>query len=367
MGKLVVLCLLVICIATSSWGEVEFPGPKPGPMHINSDGQNLVVGNNTISAGWIVGGHGFRPTFIRDEQTRKTIGLNGEVFQITLADGTRYIASALHPNGKWIASRLAPDDHAARLADRTAAESVELRLRSADGRLAVLWRVIGRDGSNYLRQEIEVLAVETDLKIREITWFDEPVTGAETLGKVDGSPVITGNFFLGYEDPMAVNTTLAQGVGGHVVCRMQRDALLRKGQHLTQSFVVGVAPTGQMRRAFLHYLERERAHPYRTFLHYNAWFDICWQGVPLDEGMCLEAVRGFGENLIKPYGVVIDSMVIDDGWDDPKTLWQFNSGFPNGFAVLSNLCRSYNTKIGVWLSPFGGYGISKEQRLKYGH
>jgi hypothetical protein len=29
-----------------------------------------------------------------------------------------------------------------------------------------------------------------------------------------------------------------------------------------------------MRRAFLTYLERERAHPYRTFLHYNSWFDI---------------------------------------------------------------------------------------------
>jgi len=29
-----------------------------------------------------------------------------------------------------------------------------------------------------------------------------------------------------------------------------------------------------MRRDFLAYLELERAHPYRTFLHYNTWYDI---------------------------------------------------------------------------------------------
>jgi hypothetical protein len=47
-------------------------------------------------------------------------------------------------------------------------------------------------------------------------------------------------------------------------------------------------------------------------------------------------------------------------------LWQFNHGFPNGFAPLAQLCRQYHTRLGVWLSPFGGYGASKDQRLKFG-
>ena len=123
---------------------------------------------------------------------------------------------------------------------------------------------------------------------------------------------------------------------------------------------------GWSRRAFLFYLERERAHPCRPFLHYNAWWDICWPGVPLDEAICLDAVRGFGEQLIRPYGVIMDSMVIDDGWDDPKTLWQFNQGFPRGFGQLQQLCRQYGTRVGAWLSPFGGYGRAKQQRLEYG-
>jgi hypothetical protein len=86
----------------------------------------------------------------------------------------------------------------------------------------------------------------------------------------------------------------------------------------------------------------------------------------LDEAICLDAVRGFGEQLIRPYGVIMDSMVIDDGWDDPKTLWQFNQGFPRGFGQLQQLCRQYGTRVGAWLSPFGGYGRAKQQRLEYG-
>ena len=62
----------------------------------------------------------------------------------------------------------------------------------------------------------------------------------------------------------------------------------------------------------------------------------------------------------------MDAMVFDDGWDDPKTLWHFHAGFPNGFTPLAKLCRRYHTRLGVWLSPFGGYGESRQQRLQFG-
>ncbi|MCX6923088.1 MAG: hypothetical protein NT154_07750, partial [Verrucomicrobia bacterium] len=69
---------------------------------------------------------------------------------------------------------------------------------------------------------------------------------------------------------------LLNGQGGPTQCRIPRNALLKRGDTLTQSFVIGVAPAGQMRRAFLYYLERERAHPYRPYLHYNSWYDTAW-------------------------------------------------------------------------------------------
>jgi len=72
-----------------------------------------------------------------------------------------------------------------------------------------------------------------------------------------------------------------------------------RGETLTQSFVLGVAPAGQMRRAFLYYLERERAHPYRPFLHYNSWYDTAWNPFALNETNALEAIRLCGERFIK--------------------------------------------------------------------
>jgi hypothetical protein len=178
---------------------------------------------------------------------------------------------------------------------------------------------------------------------------------------------VAGSFFLGFEDPMAANTVAGPGSPeASVLCRVQRQAMLKRGETLTQSFILGVAPPGQMRRAFLYYLERERAHPYRPFLHYNSWYDIAWEPFAMNETNCLDAIRTMGERYIREQGGTLDAMVFDDGWDNPKTLWQFHKGFPNGFTPLAELCRHYNTHLGVWLSPFGGYGLPKEQRLKFG-
>ena len=171
-----------------------------------------------------------------------------------------------------------------------------------------------------------------------------------------------GNFFLGADDPMAI-TRIA---GGNATCRLPLGETLHRGETLTRGFVVGVAPAGQMRRAFLYYLERERAHPYRPFLHYNSWYDLSWQPLALNEGNCLEAIRLLGERFLKPHAVIMDAVVFDDGWDDPRTLWQFHGGFLHGFTPLAALSKQYHTRLGVWLSPFGGYGVPREERLRFG-
>ena len=364
----------------------EFPGPAPGQARTAVAGDSFSISNRALSASWTLGGGRFKPVDVRDGLDARTLSLGGEAFQIFLADGTRYAASSLKADGNVVALDLQANGASARLADRFPGRKLELRLRSEDGRLRVLWRAILHDGANYLRQEIEVAPLAGDLVIRQIVWFDQALAGAKPAGAVDGSPVVAGGFFLGFEDPMAVNTAGAgpdakfappAGVDAsgnvdgdnsewRVVCRLERNAILKRDETLTLSFVIGVAPPGQTRRAFLYYLEHERAHPYRPFLHYNSWYDIAWDPFALNETNCLDAIRAIGERFIKPYGIQMDAMVFDDGWDDPHSLWQFHRGFPNGFAPLAELCRPYHTRLGVWLSPFGGYGESKDQRLKFG-
>jgi hypothetical protein len=365
--------------SAAALAQVSYPAAVPSPARILLDGSQIIISNSALSASWRVGDAGLRPEFFRDAASQRQVMLTGGTFEIILTNGERYAASALRRDSPPRLNELTPDPKAARLAARIPGKQAEVPFRSADGRLRVVWRAVLHDGGNYIRQEIDATAAREDCVIREIVWLNQAIPDAQAAGRVDGSPVVAGNFFFGSEDPHALNevTTPRQeisawspqdlaGRGAPVHCRIPRNAVLKRGDTMTQSFVFGVAPAGQMRRAFLYYLERERAHPYRPYLHYNSWYDTAWNPFALNETNCLEAIRLCGERLIRAHGVVMDGMVFDDGWDDPKTLWRFHSGFPNGFKPLAELCRQYHTHLGVWLSPFGGYGEPKEQRIKFG-
>ncbi len=129
--------------------------------------------------------------------------------------------------------------------------------------------------------------------------------------------------------------------------------------------MIGTSAPGQLRRDFLAYLERERAHPYRTFLHYNSWYDLGYFN-KYDEAGALDVIHAFGDELHVKRGVTLNSFLFDDGWDDSKTLWHFNSGFPHGFTNLKRAAAEYGAAPGVWLSPWGGYGQPRKDRLQYG-
>lgn len=354
---LIAVCWTLGCDCAQA---IDYPGKPPGHAQIESDARSIRVGNEGLSLRWTRGSNGIGISVVSDARAKDEIAFHGEVFQIVMADGQRHAASALVPESDPVVGELRPDQRAARLAARIPGQEVKLPLRSPDGDIGVLWRAMIHDGANYIRQEIEVTARGGDRVIGDILWMDEAVPGARRIGRVDGSPIVADNFFFGCEDPHAV------AGDGKIAFRLSRNAPLKVGERLAQSLVIGVAPAGQMRRAFQYYLERERAHPYRPFLHYNSWYDISWSGRLFDEAASTEAITLFGERFIKPHGVAMDAMVFDDGWDDPKTLWQFNSGFPKGFSPLVPHCERYRTRLGVWLSPFGGYGELKKQRLAHG-
>ncbi|MGA7650950.1 MAG: enterotoxin, partial [Terracidiphilus sp.] len=122
---------------------------------------------------------------------------------------------------------------------------------------------------------------------------------------------------------------------------------------------------GQMRRDFLAYLERERAHPYRTFLHYNSWYDLGF-GNDYDVAGALDRIDAFGHELVEKRGVKLDSFLFDDGWDDHHSLWKFNSGFPDGFTPIKTEAEKFGAEPGVWMSPWGGYGRAKDERIAFG-
>jgi hypothetical protein len=299
---------------------------------------------------------------LKNKANNTSLETHGPCFELVLGDGRTISAADFSLNGPPRTETLATDLASPVAARHFAGRQVTLEFTDAHDHLTAIWHASLRDGATYVREELTLQANGGDVWIKEITLFDAAVPHARTVGTVDGSPVVAGHFFLGYEHPMARNVVEPDGT---VHCSFARNAVLKDGETLTQSCVIGTTPPGQLRRGFLAYLERERAHPYRPFLHYNSWFDIAWDTRKYNETESLDAINRIGQELAVQRGVKLDSYLFDDGWDDNRTLWQFHSGFPNGFTPLKDAAAKYDAGIGVWLSPFGGYSDAKAQRLAY--
>ena len=232
---------------------------------------------------------------------------------------------------------------------------VELELDTAQVR--VTWTATLREGANYVRQEVTIRALQQKIALAQINLIDASIPGATVSGQTKGSPVTTGTWFFGFEHPLSECRVHADRAS----CRLARELPMQAGQSVTYSSVMGVTHAGQLRRDFLKYVELERAHPYRTFLHYNSWYDLGYSG-RYNERDAVNAVQSFGEELTRR-GVKLDSFLFDDGWDDPATLWKFNPGFPDGMTKVAQTAAKYGAAPGIWLSPWGGYEKPKQLRL----
>ncbi|MDQ6886045.1 MAG: enterotoxin [Gemmatimonadota bacterium] len=326
-----------------------------------SDGE-LSLGNSAIRASWQLQGDSLRAGRVVDLLSRSALPLPVDVFTLTLADGRSLGSSAMRVVGGARTQTLEARPAAARAAERQKGKQISLTLRDDAGRVEATWRAILRDGSRYLRQEVTLVAMGEALPLRAITLLDlSAVDRARVAGSVSGTPVVAGEWYMGMEHPLSAS--IVDGV--RVRCSLPRELPIRPGAPITVSSVIGAARAGQLRRDFLGYLERERAHPYRPFLHYNSWYDLGYFS-KFSEPEALAVIETFGTELVRKRGVALSSFLFDDGWDDPRTLWGFHSGFPNGFSALRDAARRYDTAPGVWMSPWGGYGKPKEERLAFG-
>ena len=235
------------------------------------------------------------------------------------------------------------------------------RYEDAAHRFAMIWRAELRDGSRYLRIGVEIDNLgKGDLALTQVGLLQMPLADAAVSGDFSGSPIVAGTEFLGIEHPLAEN----RATNGRVDCSLPVLQPLPAGESMSASAEIGFTDPGQMRRGFLAYLERERAHPYRPFLYYNTWYSIGY-GTLFNETDLMGVMRIFGRELVKARGTKMDAFVLDDGWDDPKTLWKFHSGFPSGLGLSRDLAAQFGAKMGIWLSPWGGYGKAKQARLKF--
>ncbi len=354
--------LIMMAALAAPAAALDFPGPDPGAASARLEGGRLVLENAAIAVAWTVADGNFRLDRVEDRIGGKEFKLGSEAFAVLLADGSRLAASSFRQAAKPELVRLEADKNSTKLSAREAGWQAVVRLALPDGRFHADWKATLRDRSNYVRSELALSSRQSATGLAGAIVLEFPTAEANAAGTVSGSPATVGNLFLACEHPLAENRAKPD--------RIECFSRYRGGAEITEAWsrtaVIGVAPSGQMRRAFLYYVERERARPYRLFLHYNSWWDIAGFGQKMDEARCLGVIDHFGRELFEKRGVALDSFVFDDGWDDPKTLWQFHSGFPNGFAPHQAAAAKQKSAVGVWLSPWGGYGQGKVDRLAFG-
>lgn len=320
------------------------------------------LGNQQIAAEWHLSGGHLAGLVIHNKLAMRSATISSlhldEPFSIEQKSVGVLRASELSVQGAARVEKLPPNPNASRYSDRLPGIAVHYAMTDRTGMLHADWALVLRQGSHYIRQVLTITSDGKPMPVDDIRMIDLHTTGAAVAGTVKGSPMVIGDFFLGFESPLSQSSV----VGDHAVSELLSGVPIGAGQTTQYTAVIGVAPDGQMRRAFLNYIERERSHPYRTFLHYNSWFDIGFFS-PYTQEDALNRIRAIGNELNKKRGVTLDSYLFDDGWDNHQDLWKIRDDFKDGFEPLTKAAAEYAAAPGIWLSPWGGYGPAKQERI----
>jgi len=347
--------LLLMVVAVSSWPALASSAEA---VQAAREGDLISLSNDAISATWSVQGGSLQWQSLQNHFTNASLPLGGSVFELVPKEGAVLRSAEFKMTTAPMLEDIPVAASSSKGADHLPGRQIRIELEDPSARIRVTWIATLREGANYIRQEVTIHAIQKPFPLTQINLVDAVLPGAVVSGHVKGSPVTAGTWFVGFEHPLSD----CRVRDDRASCWLSRELPLQAGQAVTYSSVVGVTHPSQLRRDFLKYLELERAHPYRTFLHYNSWYDLGFFDRYTEQGAVTE-IQSFGEELTKKRGVKLDSFLFDDGWDDPTHLWKFDPGFPDGLTKVSQTAAKYGAAPGIWLSPWGGYDGPKEKRL----
>lgn len=356
-----------------SWAQaVIFPQKKqPGVAKITQKSNSYQLANKVLKASFI--NTGGKLYFNGCSE----LGLqpDTELFKVLLGDGKTITASEMKLEDVKMVT-LAENPSAATASLRYAGKALEARFTYEE--LSIVWRAVLRNGSHYLRTEMDIQAAK-DLPMKGILAMNYLVaknsayTAPEVVGNTRGAILASNHIFAGLETPMGLNSCKDEGNATHIEGLWRRNTTLKAGKTWNISSVVGLVAPKQLRRSFLAYSERERAVAWRPYPVYISWYELnidrnnaqapSYKGNMTVE-QCADVVSHWKTHFYDKYQMAPKAFVWDDGWDQYGT-WTFNPNFPNGFDEPANEAKKMGTGIGAWLGPVGGYGQSGEYRRAY--
>lgn len=332
-AALVAMAAAAMVLATeSSQGEpitLEPPdtyGVKDGPAQI-------VVGVQGKTLAYVA---------VTVSREKKVNNIPGDEFAIGLKNG-----------------ELTPQDFEVVEAKQNGPGSLDLELRCPRPALDLTIHYRQDPGSFFIRKWIELkpapgesLFVDSIVLQRFKPWAEPRAFSGP------GQPVYVGDTFWGVAYPSADNKVLPDKT---VECSYLVGLEVGNEGYVSRESIYGLARPGMVKEDFLDYIDRVRARPVRPFLLYNTWYDL--RTFSADE--VIKSIAGFKKELYEPYGIGLDSVVLDDGWDDYQDLWRPDpERFPLGFKPVADAASEIKARLGLWMSPVGGYPPRQQKRLR---
>ena len=203
---LLAAAMLLLCPLAMTAQKVIFPQEKqPGTAAVSVNENEYAVSNDLFTA-----------KFIKNDGKLLFYGCSelgllpgSELFTVQLADGTVIPASEF-TLGEVTTETLAANENAVKGSRRFAGVQIKALFTHANG-LGIEWRAVLRDGSHYLRTEVNVTTT-TDIAMYNIVPMDytvENVDGAKApsvVGNTRGAVILSDRIFAGLETPTAYNT-----------------------------------------------------------------------------------------------------------------------------------------------------------------
>ncbi|HJN14846.1 MAG TPA: hypothetical protein QGH10_05120 [Armatimonadota bacterium] len=206
-------------------------------------------------------------------------------------------------------------------------------------------KIIRTTGPGCARKQIAARVTGDEPVLLKDVVVERLRTDEETdLGGL-GQPVFIGqNVWAGLEYPAGEN----KHADGLVTLEHHPGVWLRPGDDwwLSKTAAIGTSETKPVEAAFRDYLSAIRREP-RPYVVYNSWYDA--RRGEMTNDLLIERARHIRDELAVKRAAPFDGVAIDDGWQDPKSIWEIDrTHFPDGFGPLYESLSDLGVSLDLW-------------------
>jgi len=175
-----------------------------------------------------------------------------------------------------------------------------------------------------------------------------------------GQPVFINNsWFAALEHPASSNYFEA----GQLILKQFPGYIFEREKLPMQTVVIGSSDNGFAKKSFWKFVNDFRRKP-RSISLYNTWCDMRGDKLTSEK---IYATAEKIKNKLTVHETNFDCFVIDDGWQNQKSIWKENlRKIPEGLPEMYEVIKSKGYKSGLWL-PFTGVGLDIKWAEKNGY